>query len=157
LHGRATAQLNSLLYDGSVALQVAALPEPFTPLRWTAIVETPNDYRSVALNPLGQVDMQAARIWYKPALTAALKDAKSTEPFRYFLYFARFPVWSVQPVEMNGDRANRVDLTDLRFGVPGAGSFHCVAVADSQGRVREARFTYGSGAQLGWGRDESTQ
>ena len=44
----------------------------------------------------------------------------------------------------------RFELTDLRFGSPGAGAFHCVAVVDVAGRVRDSWFTYGSGRELGW-------
>jgi len=32
----------------------------------------------------------------------------------------------------------RIELTDLRFGSPGRGSFHCIAIEDATGRVLES-------------------
>ena len=101
---------------------------------------------------LGQLDVENDSTWYKPAMTPAFENAKATEPFRYFLYFARFPVWSIKPVFMrDGTEGKRVELTDLRFGTPGAGSFHCIAVENSSEQVLESLFTFGSGRDLGWG------
>ena len=152
LHARAIAQLNSRLYDNAPPLQAAALPEPFTPFEWTGIVETSGDYRDAELDALGQPDFEHGRTWYKIPLTQSLENAKATEPFRYFLYFARFPVWSVTPVIMpDGKQAKRIELTDLRFGIPGAGSFHCIAFEDSEGQVMDSLFTFGSGRNLGRG------
>ena len=65
-------------------------------------------------------------------------------------YFSRFPVWSVAPLVARQQRGHRVELTDLRFGSPGAGAFHCVAVIDAAGNVWNSWFTYGSGRELGW-------
>jgi len=55
-------------------------------------------------------------------------------------------------VAMDEGQGWRIDLTDLRFGVPGTGSFHCIAVENSQHRALGSWFTFGSGAELGWGR-----
>ncbi len=152
LHARAVAQLQSRLYEGTPPLQAVALPQPFSPLQWTGVVETAADYRTVALDPLDQLDMENAHTWYKAAMTASLTSAKATEPFRYFVYFARFPLWSVTPtVTSDGRAAKRVELTDLRFGVPGAGSFHCIALENGADQVLESVFTWGSGRDLGWG------
>ncbi len=152
LHARAAAQLESRLYEDAPPLQAAALPQPFSPFHWTGVVETADDYRTAALDPLDQLDMQDAHIWYKAAMTSSLETAKATEPFRYFVYFARFPIWSATPTFTEGGRpAKRVELTDLRFGVPGAGSFHCIALENSSNRVLESVFTLGSGRDLGWG------
>jgi len=149
LHARMIGQLEARVYDGAPPIQAAALPEPFTPLRWTGIVETERDYRSIDLDVLGQIEPQSARIFYKPPVTPALERAAATEPFRYFLYFARFPVWSEETIAAEPNPAKRLDLTDLRFGTPGAGSFHCIALEDASGAVLDSWFTFGSGARLG--------
>ncbi len=149
LHARAVGQLTTRLYDDASPIQAAALPEPFTPLRWTGIVETERDYRTIDIDTLGQLLPQNAEIFYKPPLTPTLKSAAATKPFRYFLYFARFPVWSEETMAADSDLRKRLDLTDLRFGVPGAGSFHCVALENARDKVLMSWFTFGSGADLG--------
>ncbi len=151
LHLRVVAQMQSRLYADAPALQAVAVPDPFTPVGWTGIVETAADYRVMPLNAFGQLNVENATRFYKPAVTAALEHAKKVEAFRYFLYFARFPVWSQYPVTVNGQPGKRLDLTDLPFGRPGRGSFHCIALEDARDEVLQSWFTYGSGANLGWG------
>jgi inner membrane protein len=155
LHARVVAQLESRLYNDMPPLQAAALPERFTPFRWTGIVETVNDFRLMGMDAFGQFDLEDARLWYKPALTPSLENAKATEAFRFFLYFARFPVWSEQVVPLKEGQGKRVELTDLRFGTPGAGAFHCIALQDEKSQVLQSVFTYGSGANLGWNRSKA--
>ncbi len=150
LHNRAVAQLESRLYDGLPPIQAAALPDAFDPLRWTAIVETAGTYRLSIIEPLRPLDLESARVFYKPSVTQTLAAVQRIDPFRYFLYFARFPVWSIEPVIGATTRGTRLDLTDLRFGTPGAGSFHCVAYENQLNQVIESKFTYGSGTDLGW-------
>ncbi len=157
LHNRAVAQLESRLYDGVAPIQAAALPEPFNPLRWTAVVETPGSYRLSTVDPLRQLNLETAAIFYKPPVDARLKTVQTMDPFRYFLYFARFPVWSIEPVVGATTRGTRLDLTDLRFGTPGSGSFHCVAYENQLNQVIEKRFTYGSGVDLGWNGTRGTE
>jgi inner membrane protein len=152
LHQRAVAQLNSRLYEDAPPLRTAALPEPFTPLRWTGVVETADTYRLYTVNTLGDLNAQPPQIFYKPPPRQSIENAKRTEPFRYFLYFARFPVWSEAPAFIDGNQGKRVDLTDLRFGTPWAGSFHCIALENSRNEVMRSWFTYGSGSDLAQGR-----
>ncbi len=147
LHERVVAQLDARLYGNAVPLQAAALPEPFTPFRWTGIVETANAFRVLPVSTFAQFEPDAAEIFYKPPPHQSIENAKSTEPFRYFLYFARFPVWSEAPLAVDGGEGRRIDLTDLRFGVPRAGSFHCVAIENGRNDVLRAWFTYGSGSE----------
>lgn len=151
LHARAIAQLQSRMYEDQPPLQAAALPDPFTPSRWRAVVETPGTYRLLSVNPLADLNPEVGQIFFKPSRRPALQSAEATEAFRYFLYFSRFPVWSEQPVTADRGSGTRIDLVDLRFGVPGAGSLHCIALQDSRYQVLGSWFTYGSGAQLGWG------
>ncbi len=132
-------------------LQTASLPEAFSPFRWTGIVETTRSYRGIPVDLLGQFNPDDFQIQYKSAITPSLESAKLTEPFRYFSYFARFPAWSQSPVVVNGKPGTRVELTDLRFGIAGRGSFHCIALENSRYQVLQSLFTFGSGANLGWG------
>lgn len=145
LHQRAIAELNARLYDNAPPVTTAALPESSTPFRWTGIVETVNTYRLNAMNVLRDFDPERAEIFYKPSITPTLENAKQTEPFRYFLYFARFPVWSEEPIVMPGGPGKWVDLTDLRFGTPRAGNFHCIAIENNRSEIIRSWFTYGSG------------
>jgi len=150
LHQRAVTQLESRLYAGSPPLEVAALPTPVNPFRWRGIVGTKAAYLEYNLNTLGQLNTESADSYFRIPTIESTAHARRTQEFAYFLYFARFPVWSVQPVALNDGAGKRVELTDLRFGQPGQGDFHCVAVEDSAGRVIGVWFTYGSGADLGW-------
>ena len=151
LHARANAQLQSRLWEDAPPLQTAALPSPFNPFRWSGVVETSGDYQLLEVNALAQLNVGDVQTYYKPAVTPAIENAERTEPFRYFQYFARFPVWSEQPVQLEAGQGTRLDLTDLRFGIPGAGSFHCIALMAGN-QVLQSWFTYGSGIDLGWGR-----
>lgn len=149
LHAGAIGELQARVYDGAPPVEAAALPEPMTPLRWTGIVETTRDYRRMTVDVSAQLQPQNAEIFYKPALTPSLQRAEAAEPFRFFLYFARFPVWSQETVPLASGSGARLDLTDLRFGAPGRGSFHCIALENAQSRVLGTWLTFGPGTRLG--------
>jgi inner membrane protein len=150
LHKRVVEQLESRLYGDAPALAAAAMPDPYSPLHWTAIVETSRAYERFDTRPFGAFASGNPSVFFKPPVTPELQAVRRIEPFRYFLYFARFPVWSVQPVVGERSRGTRLDLADLRFGAPGAGAFHCIAYVDASGTIRQKWFTYGSGRELGW-------
>jgi inner membrane protein len=142
MHNRAVSQLQSVLYGDEAPLQAAALPNPFNPFRWKGVVETSRSYRLVPVDTLGQLEPGNALIFYKPSLRGALEVAKRSEPFRYFLYFARFPVWS-EDKTFNGEGWTvRVELYDLRFGLPGTGPFHCEAIENGQGHLLKSEFKF---------------
>lgn len=151
LHAKAIGQLQTRLYNGAPPIQAAALPGPFAPWRWTGIVETVRDYRAMDVDTSAQLQPQHADIFYKPPVTPSLERAEATKPFRFFLYFARFPVWSQESMALGTGVGSRLDLTDLRFGVPGGGSFHCIALEDEHDRILGAWFTFGAGTNLGRG------
>ena len=151
LHAKAIGQLQTRVYGDFPPLQAAALPEPFVPWRWTGIVETERDYRKMDINTAAQLQPQTAAIFYKPPVTPSLERAEATQPFHFFLYFARFPVWSQEAVPLGSGTGKRLDLTDLRFGVPGSGSFHCIALENARDQVLGAWFTFGSGTNVGRG------
>lgn len=150
LHGQALEQLSSRLYEGAPPMTVAALPSAGNPWNWTGIVETPDAFRRFDLNAGQNFDPESAFVQYKPVADAAIATALRTEPFRFFRYFSPYPAWSEQSVVLDAGRGIRVELADLRFGSPGQGSFHCVALVDIRGRVVDSRFTYGNGADLGY-------
>ena len=151
LHHLAVAQLESQLYEDTPPLSAAALPNPYLPWKWRGIVEGPRSYRLSSVNALSETPGQQLAVFYKPAPTRVYENTKRTEAFRYFLYFARFPVWSTQTVPMLHELGSRVDLVDLRFGSPGVGSLHCIALENGAARVLGSWFTYGTGSELGWG------
>ncbi|HEY1215740.1 MAG TPA: metal-dependent hydrolase [Bryobacteraceae bacterium] len=142
MHNRAVNQLQSVLYDGESPLQAAALPNPFNPFRWKGVVETSRSYRLVPVDAVGQLEPENALLFYKPSFRKTLESAKRTEPFRYFLYFARFPVWSEDKTLNGEERTVRIELSDLRFGLPGAGLFHCEAIEDGQGHLLKSEFKF---------------
>ncbi len=152
LHARAVAQLEAHLFENAPPVNVSALPEAFNPFAWHGVVETDNTYHSLTVNTLGEVDLTSAQVFFKPPQEVTLEAAKRTEPFRYFLYFARFPIWSESRVALDVGHGSRVELTDLRFGQPQRGSFHCIALENANAQVLETWFTFGSGNNLGWGR-----
>jgi inner membrane protein len=150
LHNQAVTQLESRLYDGTQPLRTAAFPDPFSPITWTGAVETERAFLRVPVHSLSELNVADAISFYKPDVAAILPAVKSRPEFAYLSYFARFPVWSVAPLGTGNGEGRRVELTDLRFGTPGAGAFHCVATVDPAGHVRDSWFTYGSGRELGW-------
>jgi inner membrane protein len=150
LHAKAVDQLQARLYDGAPALQAAALPDSFSPLRWRGVVETVRTFRALDVSIGTPLDIESAQVFYKPSITPQLAELNRLQPFRYFLYFARFPVWSQQPAPLQNGIGRRYDLTDLRFGTPEAGAFHCIALMNQSGALLVNEFTFGSGRELGW-------
>jgi inner membrane protein len=153
LHARALAQLDAHLFENAPPLYAAALPSAFNPFRWHGFVETQGTYQALPIETLGDLDVTAAQVFYKPPPDPAVEAAKKTEPFRYFQYFARFPVWSESRVTLDAGNGMRVELADLRFGGPQRGSMHCIALENDAFRVLQEWFTFGSGLNLGWGKD----
>lgn len=152
MHGRVIAELNSRLYGGEIPSSLAALPTAFSPFHWIGIVESSNSYRRFEINPLQGGEPQAEPILYKRPFDPPTNAVRNSPPFRYFQYFARFPLWSAEPVTLPNGSATRIDLTDLRFGAPDAGAFHCIGLVNTDGRVLLSVFTFGSGMNLGRGR-----
>src|SRR3954447_19766904 len=148
LHSRALLQLESRLFDNARPVEAAALPTPFSPFRWNGVVETEEAYATVPVDVLGDLDLAAERKYFKPPETE-IAAVKRDPAFHYFTYFARFPVWSITPVITEAGEWKRLELTDLRFGTPGAGSFHCIALENSKAKLVQSWFVYGSGNELG--------
>jgi inner membrane protein len=154
LHNQVVTQLDSRLYDGEQPIETAAFPDPFSPLQWAGVVETQRAFLSLPLHAMGDLDVAGASRFYKPDIGSVIQEVKSRPEFAYMSYFSRFPVWSVAPLVTANGEGQRIELTDLRFGTPGAGAFHCVAVLDASKAIRSSLFTYGSGRDLGWDLDD---
>jgi inner membrane protein len=142
LHEQAVNELNSRIYDGEVPREVSALPEPNNPFEWTGIVETEDAFRMVSVKSLNFNDASDARVFHKPAQSPVYLAAKQLEAFRYMSYFARFPVWDIEPIMLHSDLGERLDMTDLRFGTPGSGEIHASALADAAGQIVESQFGF---------------
>jgi inner membrane protein len=142
LHGRALNLLNSRLYGGEVPVQVAALPDPNNPFRWTGVVETADSFRLLQTTSVDISNTGDARVFAKPTKGKMYKALLDYEPFRYMAYFSRFPVWQFDPVTLGAGVGRRVDMTDLRFGTPDQGSFHASALLGPGGQVLESTFGF---------------
>lgn len=151
LHQRAVAQLEARLHSSEPPIQVAALPTAINPFLWRGIAVTGTTFLQFTVNTLGPPNIEGSPPVFRVPMSESLANARRTPQFGYFSYFARFPVWSVQPITLKQGTGKRIELTDLRFGEPGRGDFHCVAVEGPSGQILGSWFTFGSGADLGWG------
>ncbi len=145
VHERATAVLDSRIYDGQAPLRVAAFPGPANPFAWTGLVETPRSYSLYRINLLGEFDPAVGRTFYKadpgPAEAAAAEAAKRTEVFRAFIEFSQFPLWRFTAVQ-DPQPAIRVEAMDLRFGDPANPRFIASALVTPDGRVEQSTFSF---------------
>jgi inner membrane protein len=143
LHARAVAMVDARTYQGESPTRVAALPDPFNPLRWRGLVETPAFYAIANLDVSGDFDPTRALILYKPDPDPALDAAARTPFFREFLGFNQYPLWRITPAPaLEGGQF--VELFDLRFGAPPAASFQATALVDAQLHVVNASFRFGA-------------
>jgi len=143
LHGRAVEMLEARVYQGDSPSRVAALPNPFNPLRWRGLVESPAFYAVADLDVTGDFDPTRALILYKPDADPALDAAARTPVFREFLRFNQYPLWRVTSAPTL-DGGKLVELFDLRFGTPEAPGFQATALVDARLRVVDATFRFGA-------------
>jgi inner membrane protein len=134
LHQRALTQLESRLYAGAPPVEVAALPTAVNPFLWKGIAVTKRNYLVFDVNTLSQLNTENSKSFYRVPLSDTIVNARQLRDFSYFSYFARFPVWTVQPVSLADGTGRRIELTDLRFGEPGQGSFTA-----SRSRIKTAK------------------
>ena len=143
-HQQAISQMETRLFDGAAPLQLAAMPEAGNPLRWTGIVETQDSFRKLPVGMLSTFDSEAGQKFFKLPETAAIRAAKTTEAFHYFLYFSRFPVWTVEPILLASGEGTRLQLTDLRYGNPAGNTLASFALEDAAGKILKSWFTFQS-------------
>lgn len=145
-HARAVALLDSRLYGGNRAVSVAALPSPENPLRWTGVVETDTEYRVLDLHLLHEFDPEGGRVFFKPDHSRVVRAVKATDTGRAFFGFTQMPLWRIIPAS-DDDGSTRVEVTDLRFGLPEEHRFVAQFDIDAQGRVTRESFSFEGGAR----------
>lgn len=140
-HQNALAMIEAYLYDGQIPRDVAALPTPFSPLRWRGLVRLSDRYRLLDVHLLAPLDPSGGETYYIPQPEPAVEAASANPTFQAFLRFNQFPLWQVTPAP--GEGAG-VRLFDLRFGSPRAPGFVATADLDASYRVRHASFSFGT-------------
>jgi inner membrane protein len=142
LHQRAIAQLESRLYEGEEPLRVAALPRAVNPLVWDGIVETSSAYHVYAVPGIGEFDPAGGDPLFKSEWRPSFEAAAKTEPFRYLMYYARFPLWRESPAAGGSTPLEQVELIELRFGHPPNPTLHAEALVNNQNQVIETGITF---------------
>jgi len=116
---------------GIVALKVAAFPMPFSPFRWSGVLEAPEATYQSWFSVLDRTPL-ALRIYPRISLEGPLKAAEDEEIVKFFRWFARFPI-----VEVKASSPGLVvQYFDLRFHATPERQVFLVQVRfDQQGRV----------------------
>lgn len=143
LHARAVASLETRMYEGTVPLRVAAMPDALNPLKWRGIVETPGAYVIQDINMAADPVIPRATVFHKPEAEPAMEAARRTAAFRNFLGFSQYPLWRVTPYPAV-ENGKLVEAFDLRFGTPLAPGFLARAVLDARLQVVESSFQFGT-------------
>ncbi len=142
LHRRATAVLESRLYEDSVPVRTAVFPGPASLFRWKGLVEGKRFYILYDLDLREDFDPASGRILYKSAAGPEIAAARGTLVFQRFLDFAQYPLWRVLPMN-EPEGAIRVEAMDLRFGEPPDRRFVATAILDRELKVLQAWFAFG--------------
>jgi inner membrane protein len=142
LHARAVTALQSRIYAGAAATRVAALPGPANPMLWKGVADTGDFYAIESVDLLAGFDPTHALILYKPPPDAAIDAARRTPAIREVERFSQFPLWRVSPAPDLPD-GRMVQLSDLRFGSPGAPAFMATAILDARLQPVRAWFQWG--------------
>ena len=141
LHNAAIHQLSSRIYMGEPPKRVAAFPSEVAPWRWTGLVEGADFYKILPVDLSAELDPDSGRVLHQPPPSDAIQSARATRSAAVFLRFSRFPYWRVIPAsEPVG--GTKVELTDLRFGLPGEGSFQVTVILDPAGAVVSESFHF---------------
>jgi len=143
LHARAVAILDSRMYAGMIPQRVAAQPNPFNPLAWRGLVETPEFYSVQNLNLLEEFDPSRGVKYYKADPGPDISAANRTAVFRDFFNFSQFPLERTTPLP-EPEGATRVEALDMRFGTPAQPAFIATAILGSKLEVIQAWFGFGA-------------
>jgi hypothetical protein len=131
------------MYDGTVPLRVAAVPDVVNPFKWRGIVETPGAYVIQNLNLAMDPGSARGTFFHKPDPEPAIDAARRSATFQGFLRFSQYPLWRVTPYPAV-ENGKLVEAFDLRFGTPLAPGFVARAVLDSRMQVVESSFQFGA-------------
>ena len=139
-HARIVGALETRLWDGQVAKQVAAFPAPFDPRGWTAYVETEAYKMTLPLriDRLDEIDRTEGAKVFPPADEQAVKTAWETEMGRAYRQFSLYPLEIVEPQP----EGVRVTLTDARFMRLDRAGFACTIELDAAGNVVSEEFSF---------------
>lgn len=112
LHRKALADVERLAAENHLQItSIAALPLPPTLTHWVGLVRTPEGvWRGSLYEPGGAVE--TSRFYADSEPSAQMTEAQKLRDVQVFLWFARFPVWRVEP-QADGDTA--VEIYDVRF------------------------------------------
>lgn len=121
--------------QGLAPVEAAALPEPFNPFQWLALVETPE-----------MTGRGVVRLWSSEPLTferiprgdrnGLIREIETLAPVRTYLWFARFPVVTIR--QENGRQI--VEYQDLRFPARSRGRFRLQIFVNPGGEVEKILF-----------------
>jgi membrane-bound metal-dependent hydrolase YbcI (DUF457 family) len=118
LHSSSLSLLESRIYHGESPGHIAALPDAFSPVLWTGIVETQSMLCTVLVPVAGKpFDPEAARCQHKPDISPALATAQQTEAAQKYLRATRFPRAFVLSVP-DGTVVAFASMRDLAQGDP---------------------------------------
>ena len=127
------------------AESIAALPLPPTLTHWAGLVSTADGVRRIAFQePSGEIESQ--RDYHDAQSIQLIAEARKLHDVQVYLWFARYPVWSVSPGDGQG---TTVEISDVRFfreppsgggnrdpGIrPGRRGFTFQILFDGQGRL----------------------
>lgn len=152
LHERALETLRSRIYQGQTPVRVAAWPTPWSPLAWQGYIATESFWGLYRVNLSREFDPEHGSVYFKPESAELVNAARQTPEAQAFLRFAQFPVWQVIPVA-EPEGGTRVEITDVRFGLPEDGKFQLRVLLDGGRRPVSAIFGFGNPAKgFGFGR-----
>jgi inner membrane protein len=135
IHQRATAILESRVYDGVPAVRAGAFPGAGNLLAWEGLVDTPITVRRYQIDLLRSFDPDSGETFQKPEMSPAIAAAARLTEFKVLLGFSKFPLWSVVPVPQPQGSV-RVEVRDMRFG------FAVETVVDANNRAAGATFRF---------------
>jgi membrane-bound metal-dependent hydrolase YbcI (DUF457 family) len=119
---------------------LAALPLPPTLTHWVGLVSTPEGvWRTTFHEPSGEVE--TTQLYADARSRNLIEQARQLRDVQVFLWFARYPVWRVQPKE---GQQTVVEISDVRFfreHVPNEGADPQPPARASGVRPRPAGFT----------------
>ncbi|MBI4890040.1 MAG: metal-dependent hydrolase [Acidobacteria bacterium] len=141
-HAQSSAQLSTRLYAGQAPIRSLLLPRPWSPLSWTALVETSTAWHVIPIHSLTEFDPVSGQAFYKADATAVRASVSATRSAQVFLAFTQAPLWRITPASAP-DGAVLVNIYDLRFGLPEDGAFAARFLVASGGRVLSESITLG--------------
>jgi membrane-bound metal-dependent hydrolase YbcI (DUF457 family) len=145
LHAVAFNRVEALAEEkGLAAESLAAVPQPFSPFRWSGLVLTSE---GVYRNWFSLLDGAPEEFEFYPSASNEYVEKARHEPAaETYLWFARFPVARYHNSNGETGEEHVVEFADLRFGLPGRMDeetrvrFGFRVVFDGNGEVVESGF-----------------